>query len=390
MKGEELTISYKVNPENSKVESESWSSSDEKIVSVEKGKIKALSCGTSTVTLIVNDKVKKSVLVTVHSEIEDIVFDESEINLDVGKYFVANIEVIPSDVTDIQLIWTSSDESIAKVTNGKIEALKSGVAIISAESSNNKIAKLTVTVSNSNESNTNKSNTNKSNTNVSNTNVSNTNKSNIKVESIRMSKNSDTIRVGNSIKLSAIINPSNASDKSIMWTSSNSSVATVKNGTIVAKKAGETIITAKTSNGKTATCKIKVVNKTYGKTAIFFGDSITEVCYLDKDDSCTASNLKKTWANLIGENKNYNITITNAGKHGWLITRSWGVNYWIRKSVEKYNGRKYDYVILNGGINNIHAKVDLGQYKKIDSDEDFDSNVLHRTLASGLEHTYIQ
>ena len=56
-----------------------------------------------------------------------------------------------------------------------------------------------------------------------------------------------------SYTLTATVSPSNATDKSITWTSSNTSVATVSSGKVTIKAAGTATITAKTVNGKTAT-----------------------------------------------------------------------------------------------------------------------------------------
>jgi uncharacterized repeat protein (TIGR02543 family) len=59
--------------------------------------------------------------------------------------------------------------------------------------------------------------------------------------------------------LKATISPSNTTQsKTMTWTSSNTKVATVKNGKITAINGGTATITAKTSNGKKATCKVTV------------------------------------------------------------------------------------------------------------------------------------
>ena len=76
--------------------------------------------------------------------------------------------------------------------------------------------------------------------------------------SVSLNKTSLTLDVGKSYTLTKTVSPSNAVT-SYAWSSSNTSVATVdKNGKVTAKKAGTATITVKTSNGKTATCKVTV------------------------------------------------------------------------------------------------------------------------------------
>ncbi len=59
-------------------------------------------------------------------------------------------------------------------------------------------------------------------------------------------------------QLNVQFNPSNATNKTVVWQSSNEEVATVDNGKVHALKEGEATITATTANGKSATCLIKV------------------------------------------------------------------------------------------------------------------------------------
>ena len=77
--------------------------------------------------------------------------------------------------------------------------------------------------------------------------------------SVALNKTTLTLDTGKTSNLRATVYPSNVSNKKCTWRSSNTSVATVdKNGKVTAKKAGTATITVKTSNGKTATCKVTV------------------------------------------------------------------------------------------------------------------------------------
>ena len=86
----------------------------------------------------------------------------------------------------------------------------------------------------------------------------------VPVDSITLNKTSTSISVGNSEKLTAKVTPNNATDKSVTWTSSDNSVATVNNGTVTAVKAGTATITATAADGsgKFATCTVTVTADT--------------------------------------------------------------------------------------------------------------------------------
>ena len=62
--------------------------------------------------------------------------------------------------------------------------------------------------------------------------------------------------------LTATVNPSNATNRNVTWTSSDNAVATVANGKVTAVKVGTATITVKTEDGnKTATCTVTVTAK---------------------------------------------------------------------------------------------------------------------------------
>ena len=77
--------------------------------------------------------------------------------------------------------------------------------------------------------------------------------------SVALNKTTLTLDTGKTANLKATVYPSNAANKKCTWRSSNTSVATVdKNGKVTAKASGTATITVKTSNGKTANCKVTV------------------------------------------------------------------------------------------------------------------------------------
>ena len=69
-------------------------------------------------------------------------------------------------------------------------------------------------------------------------------------------------RIGQTSSLTAAVSPSNATYKTVMWISDNSSVASVNNGTVTAVGAGTAIITASTIEGSKATCTVTVTGPT--------------------------------------------------------------------------------------------------------------------------------
>ena len=169
------------------------------------------------------------------------------LNIGESKYLTATVD--PSDAVT-ELTWSSSDYPTINVfQDGRILAQKEGTSVITVRTSNGKIASCTVTAT----------------------------KPNVAVTSIKVTPSLYTINVGDKYKLTATISPSNATDKSIIWSSDNTNVVCVdNNGNITGVSSGSAIVTAKTSNGKTATCSITckakipdiVINDSEGMSSI--------------------------------------------------------------------------------------------------------------------------
>jgi len=155
--------------------------------------------------------------------------------------------VLPSNATDKMLTWSSSDTSIATVNSGggMVTGIKAGTVIITARSSNGKTATKSITV------------------------LSNSLSTDIQVNI----SGSSSVDVGSTTTFTAVISPSNVTDKTVTWSSSDTSIATVNsNGVVTGVKAGKAIITAETSNGKTASQLIVVYPVAEGVTLNITGN----------------------------------------------------------------------------------------------------------------------
>ena len=96
----------------------------------------------------------------------------------------------------------------------------------------------------------------------------------VEVESVSLNKSEMTLTEGESETLAATITPENAENKSITWSSNNEAVATVDvNGNVTAKSAGTAVITATSTNGKSAGCTVTVEKKQIPVTEVRLSES---------------------------------------------------------------------------------------------------------------------
>lgn len=103
--------------------------------------------------------------------------------------------------------------------------------------------------------------------------------SSVSVISVSLDKNSISIAKGDTDTLTAIVNPANATNKSLNWTSSNPSVATVNSsGVVSAVSAGSAIITVTTrDSGKTAICYVTVTEPVIAVTSVSLNKNNTTI-----------------------------------------------------------------------------------------------------------------
>lgn len=156
--------------------------------------------------------------------------NEKSIALIEGETKQLRATISPADATNQSLSWTSSNTSVATVSDGLVVAIKEGTTTITVKSlDGGKSASCSVSVS----------------------------PKYIAVSSIVLDKTSITLYDDEEVTLSATITPENSTEKTITWRSSDESVATVSGGKVTAHKEGSTEITASVEN-VSAKCVVTV------------------------------------------------------------------------------------------------------------------------------------
>lgn len=149
------------------------------------------------------------------------------------------VKITPSDTTNKNVQWTSSNNLVATVdSNGVVTSKNSGSTIITATTHNELKTEFFIEVETS-------------------------------VTNITLNSNEINLNTGGTFKLDATVNPSNASNKNIKWISANESIATVdQSGNVAADVAGTTYISAVSADGKVvATCTVNVSKPVVTKPA---------------------------------------------------------------------------------------------------------------------------
>ena len=134
-KGDSVQLTASVLPENATDKSVVWSSSNPEIVNVSSnGLIKAKQFGTVTITATASNGLFATCNVTVKPiEVSSITLDRTKVDLVTGKSLTLKTTVKPSNADDSTVTWSSSNPSVATVTNGKVTGIKEGTATITAK-----------------------------------------------------------------------------------------------------------------------------------------------------------------------------------------------------------------------------------------------------------------
>lgn len=305
VKGKKTKLVATVSPSNARGKIK-WKSSNSRVATVSKnGVVTGKRKGKAKITVTVKGKsakVKASCTVKVVKPPKKVKLNRKSIKLNRGKSFRLKAKIKPKSAYK-KLSWSTSNSGVATVSSkGKVKAVGKGSAVITAKAINGKKAKCKVKVG-------------------------------VPVKSVSISSKSVIKYRGDSFRLTAAVNPSDADGRKISWSSSNSKVASVSGGKVSCLKGGTAKITASVANGKSATCTVKVreipssVKLDKSTLNLVLGSKYTLNATVLPSD---AYNKKITWSS----DNTYSAKVSKGGVVTALETGSANI------TAETYNGKK--------------------------------------------------
>lgn len=297
--GEKHQLEATVLPQNASNVEITWYSDKESVATVsQSGLVTGVGPGETTVHAVTTDGGKMaSCLVKVGTPVRGITLSVSSKTLYVGDPSLdISATLTPANATDKSLEWSSSDPEVASIAPGAalhavIKPLKPGKTTITATTKDGGFtASCEVTVKRH-------------------------------VSGVSLNKASLTLYVGETESLAATVAPEDASDKSVVWSSGNSAVASVSNGKVTANKPGSAVIKVVTNDlSKEAACTVTV--KRHAESVELSQKEIK--LYLGENRSLTATVLPSDASdkNVTWSSSNPNVaTVSTAGN---VVSKSVG------------------------------------------------------------------
>ena len=228
-----------IEPSDAADQTLNWSSSNGNVATVDaNGIVTSVAEGTAIITVSSSDGTVWALCnVTVVIPVTGISLDQTDLTMyGAGDTEQLTVTFEPADATDQTLSWSSSDKNVLAVdSDGFVTSVDIGTATITVSTNDGNFQdSCSVTVLDG-----------------------------IAVNGVSLDQTALTVYgLGNTEKLTATINPSNATDQTLIWSSSNNAVATVNsNGLVTSVALGSTDITVTTTNGNyQETCTVTVVN----------------------------------------------------------------------------------------------------------------------------------
>ena len=249
--GESSILRQIISPEDATDKSVTWASTNEDVATVSMGLVIAVAEGNATISATTTNGLVAycNVVVKKKVTIESITLDTNEAELVIGNDKTLTATILPADATE-DVIWSSSDEKVATVSNGKITAIGVGEATITVTNQDGTISDECIVI---------------------------VGDGLVHVTSVTIDYETLSIEHGKNQQLTATVLPENAVDTSVTWTSSNEDVATVTSGGYVRTVGvGEATITATATDGNiSGSCQITVTPATPTFSNIFIAKNMT-------------------------------------------------------------------------------------------------------------------
>lgn len=238
--GENINLDAEISPSDASNKTITWTTSDKAKATVDStGKVTGVSAGTVTITATASNGVKDTHKITIKEKsipVEKISITGAT-NVMVGENTKLVASITPSNATIKTITWATSDKTKATIdSTGKVTAISAGKVTITATANNGVKATHNITIKEeSNEKD---------------------------VEEVSI-KGENKVSINNSIQLIANVLPDDATDKQIIWSSSDEKIAIVdETGKVTGKSIGEVEIIATASNGIKAVHKIEIIEDT--------------------------------------------------------------------------------------------------------------------------------
>ncbi|MBX4263958.1 Ig-like domain-containing protein [Clostridium estertheticum] len=248
-----LTLKPDIFPVNASNKAVIWSSGNEEVAKIsDTGVVTAISSGSAGIIgKTVDGNYLVYCLVYVPEVIDSISLNQNSLKFKLGDAAVSlSAKIMPDNLSVKGVVWTSSNYGIANVdSNGKVAPMSGGSAVITATSVYDKTKKATCSV-----------------------NVIGPVSGDLKVHatSISIKPNANPSIVGTPFTLTTVINPSNAVNKAVTWSSSNENIAVVSaTGVVTPIAEGVTLIIATTvDRGIMDACVVNVTKQDIAKMTL--------------------------------------------------------------------------------------------------------------------------
>ena len=223
--GETAQLTATVEPSDASDKSLEWTSSDAKVATVDaSGKVTAVGVGSATITVKTKDggKTATCAVTVAPVAVEGVTVDPAKAEVVEGNTVQLKATVSPADAAQ-EVEWTSSDSEIATVDkNGLVTTIKPGTVyiVVRSKAYTDKQASCEVIV-----------------------------KQDDKLKGIAFDASEIQLETGQSRTLKVVFTPDYAANKNVSWSSSDPSVASVKDGNVTGVKEGKATITATSEDG---------------------------------------------------------------------------------------------------------------------------------------------